>query len=103
MRWFIGYNPRLNLQKLHCAVLAINGEKDVQVPAGINIGIIDDLLKKSGNKNFKTIILPGLNHLFQQCKKCTVSEYVSLEETINPVALATLGDWLEKNFMAKKK
>ncbi len=99
MRWYIGFDPRKNLQKIQCPVLAINGEKDVQVPASIDIASIEQTLKQSGSKNFKTIILPGLNHLFQRCKKCSVSEYVYLEETMDPTALSAIGDWMEKNFL----
>ena len=102
MRWFVGYDPRENLSKLQCAVLAINGEKDVQVPAEVDIASIDETLKRSGNKNYKTEILPGLNHLFQRCKKCSFSEYIRIEETIDPTALSVIGDWMEKNFLPKQ-
>jgi len=102
MRWFIGFDPRENLGKLLCPVLAINGGKDVQVPAEINISSIRETLTRSGNKNFKAEVLPGLNHLFQKCKKCSVAEYVNIDETINPVALQVTGDWLEENFLKKK-
>ncbi len=102
LRWYVGFDPQINLRKLHCAVLAINGEKDIQVPAAINIAAVERTLKASGNKNYKAEILPGLNHLFQQCKKCSVSEYVNIEETMNPIALTTIGDWMEMNFLQKK-
>lgn len=102
MRWYIGYDPRVNLKKLHCAVLAINGEKDIQVPAVLNISAMEQTLTASGNKNFKTEILPGLNHLFQQCKKCSVQEYVLIEETINTSALSAIGDWMEKYLQVKR-
>jgi pimeloyl-ACP methyl ester carboxylesterase len=69
MRWYSGYDPRVTLAKIQCPVLAINGEKDVQVPASENISAIQETLTKNGNKNFKALILPGLNHLFQKCKK----------------------------------
>ncbi len=103
MRWYIGFDPRINLSKLQCSVLAINGEKDVQVPAEVDIASIDTTLKRSGNKNYKTEILPGLNHLFQHCKKCSFSEYVNIEETIDTSALVVIGDWMEKNFLPGKK
>ncbi len=102
LRWYVGFDPQINLRKLNCAVLAINGEKDIQVPAAINIAAVEKTLKASGNKNYKTEILPGLNHLFQQCKKCSVSEYVNIEETMNPTALAAIGDWMAKNFLQSK-
>jgi hypothetical protein len=38
--------------------------------------------------------LPGLNHLFQECKTCTIGEYGELKETFSLAALRVLGDWL---------
>jgi len=97
MRWYIGFDPKENLRKVHCPVLAINGEKDVQVPASIDIAAIEQTLNQSGNKNYKTEILPGLNHLFQRCDKCSLAEYVKIEETMDSSALSTIGEWMEKN------
>ena len=102
MRWYSGYDPRETLAKIQCPVLAINGEKDVQVPARENIDAIQQTLTKNGNKNFKTLVLPGLNHLFQKCKKCTTSEYVLLEETLNQSALEVTGTWMVENILNKK-
>jgi len=101
-RWFIRYDPQENLKKLHCEVLAINGEKDIQVPAAANIAATEEALKSSKSKNYYTTVLPGLNHLFQKCRKCNVSEYKKINETIDPLALSTIGDWMEKNVLKKK-
>jgi hypothetical protein len=38
--------------------------------------------------------MPGLNHLFQTCKTCTIPEYGDLEETFAPAALEAMGDWI---------
>ena len=51
-------------------------------------------LKAGGNRDVKTVELPGLNHLFQPCKTGTPSEYASIETTIAPEALKTMGDWI---------
>ena len=41
--------------------------------------------------------LPGLNHLFQKCKTGTPpSEYVEIEQTIDPSALAVIADWISE-------
>ncbi len=55
------------------------------------------LYSEGRTKNFETKELPGLNHLFQTCNKCTVQEYGELQETIAPVALQTITDWLNRN------
>jgi hypothetical protein len=54
-------------------------------------------LKAGGNTDYKTVELPGLNHLFQTCQKCTVAEYGTIEETFSPKALEVMGDWLARH------
>lgn len=77
-------------------MLALNGEKDIQVAAGPNLAALKASLQKSRSKTYDAIELKGLNHLFQHCTKCTITEYAELEETIAPEALETIGNWLEK-------
>ena len=93
-RYFLFYNPQPTLQKVKCPVLAINGEKDLQVPPKENLAAIAKALKAGGNKNFVTKELAGLNHLFQTAQTGAPAEYVKIEETISPVALQALGDWI---------
>jgi uncharacterized protein len=42
-----------------------------------------------------------LNHLFQQAKTGSPSEYGNIEETINAAALKLMGDWVEAHTQAK--
>lgn len=93
---FIRYNPALKLEKVKCPVLAINGSKDLQVPANVNLPAIEKALRKGGNKNVTTKELNGLNHLFQECKTGLPTEYATIEQTISPVALETIKDWVKK-------
>ena len=94
-KFFLVHDPAKDLEKLSIPVLALNGEKDVQVDPKINLPAIEASLKKSKSKNYKTIELPGLNHLFQHCKTCTVDEYGELEETFSPEALKLSGTGLK--------
>jgi pimeloyl-ACP methyl ester carboxylesterase len=94
--FFIKYDPRPVLEKVKCPVLAIDGEKDLQVPGVENLAAIERALKKAGNKNFETVLLPGLNHLFQTTKTGAPSEYGAIEETISPEALKTMLEWLKE-------
>ena len=96
-RYFISFDPQPYLQKLHCKVLALNGSKDVQVIASSNLAGIRASLQKSHSPEYDVIELPGLNHLFQTCIKCSPSEYGDLEETFSPTALEIMDDWLLKN------
>ncbi len=96
LQYFLKTDASKFLEKTTAKVLALNGEKDVQVLATSNIAGIEKVLKKRKSKSYETKILPGLNHLFQHCAKCTVNEYGELEETFSPEALQIIGDWLKK-------
>lgn len=94
-RYFLDYDPQQTLKKVSCPVLAINGEKDLQVDAHQNIPIIEKALKAGGNKRVTTKILPGLNHLFQHSETGRASEYATLEETFAPEALELMTEWIK--------
>lgn len=94
MRFFLTYDPRPALRRLKCPVLAINGEKDLQVLPNENLAAIRAALAAGGNQDATVRELPGLNHLFQTCRACTVAEYAQLEETIAPAALEAISSWI---------
>ena len=93
-RFFLNYDPRPTLMKVHIPVLALNGEFDMQVPAREDLEAIEQSLKDGGNRDYKIVLLPKLNHLFQTSKTGSPAEYAEIEETMAPVALATMGDWI---------
>jgi fermentation-respiration switch protein FrsA (DUF1100 family) len=93
-RYFLTLDPAVALRKVKCPVLAINGEKDTQVPPALNLPAIRRALEQGGNKNFEVDELPGLNHLFQTAKTGAPSEYAEIEETISPMALEKISAWI---------
>jgi uncharacterized protein len=93
-RYFIMTDPSIYWEKVKCKVLALNGEKDLQVAADENLAAIEKAVKKSGNKSVKIVSLPGLNHLFQHCKTGLPSEYGIIDETFAPEALKIISDWI---------
>ena len=93
-RYFILTDPAIFWKKVKCPVLALNGEKDLQVSAIENLPAIEKALKSSGNNSVKTVNLPGLNHLFQQCNTGLPSEYGEIEQTFSPEALKIISDWI---------
>ncbi|HED37994.1 MAG TPA: alpha/beta fold hydrolase [Ignavibacteria bacterium] len=95
-RYFLKYDPRPTLEKVKCPVLALNGGKDLQVPAKEDLMEIEKALKKGGNKNYKIVMLPGLNHLFQTAKTGSPSEYSKITETFSPKALKIIKNWILK-------
>ncbi len=93
-RYFLTYDPRPALQQVKCPVLALNGEKDLQVPPQQNLAEIAEALEKGGNRDVTIHELPGLNHLFQTAKTGSTDEYGKIEETFAPSALEIIGDWI---------
>ena len=94
MQYFIQHDPAPVLEKVKCPVLALNGEKDLQVPPKENLGAIAAALKKGKNKKFTTQEMPGLNHLFQECTTGSPEEYATIEQTISPAALTQILTWV---------
>jgi fermentation-respiration switch protein FrsA (DUF1100 family) len=94
MSYFITYNPTIALSKVKCAVLAVNGEKDLQVPPKQNLDAIKAALNKAGNKKYTIKQFAGLNHLFQECKNGLPTEYAEIEQTFSPVALDEITQWI---------
>jgi uncharacterized protein len=95
MQYFIKYNPALALEKVKCPVLAINGEKDLQVPPKENLEAIKNALIKGGNKRVTIKEFPNLNHLFQECKTGSPDEYATIEQTFSPTVLTEILNWLQ--------
>jgi pimeloyl-ACP methyl ester carboxylesterase len=93
-RYAMAYSPSATLMQVKCPVLAINGEKDTQVPANKNIMAIEEALKNGKNKHFTVKEMPGLNHMFQTAQTGDESEYVKIEETLSPAAMQTVADWI---------
>ena len=96
-RSFLAHDPAAILKKISVPVLALNGSRDLQVPPAQNLPPIAAALASGGNADFTVAELPGLNHTFQQCVVCTLAEYGSLEQTISPAVLETIGDWLTRH------
>lgn len=94
MYYFLKMDPAVNLAKVKCPVLALNGSKDVQVPATVDLEAIEKTLLKAGNKNVKTKELPNLNHLFQESKTGSPEEYEKIEQTFSPLALEEISNWM---------
>jgi pimeloyl-ACP methyl ester carboxylesterase len=95
-RFFLSYDPYPTLTRVKCPVLALNGAKDVQVPARQNLEAVQKALAEGGNGRFKTIQLENLNHLFQHCKTGAVAEYGQIEETISPEVLEIIDGWIQE-------
>lgn len=93
MNRFIDYSPAADIAAVRCPVLDVNGGKDIQVDADINLGAIRRLL--SGNARTTIKEYPDMNHLFQHCTTGAVSEYGEIEETVAPEVLEDITRWIK--------
>jgi hypothetical protein len=93
-RTFLSLDPSEYLKKVGVPVLALDGSKDLQVPARENLAAIAAALKSAGNQSATTVELAGLNHLFQHAGTGLPSEYGEIQETFAPEALKRIGDWI---------
>lgn len=88
-RWFVSHDPATSLAELDVPLLAVFGGLDLQVPADQN----SDALRAI-RPDAEIVVLPGLNHLMQTAERGTPDEYQTIEETVSPVALETVIDWI---------
>jgi pimeloyl-ACP methyl ester carboxylesterase len=96
MRFFVMFDPSEILDKVHCPVLALNGQKDCQVLAEKNLGAIREDLISAGNTLVTTRIFPGLNHLFQPCETGLPGEYGTIEITFDPEVMSLMVQWIRE-------
>ncbi len=96
-RYFITYDPAPELEKLKIPVLSLHGSKDSQVDPLQNVPVIQAAFTRSKNPDASVRMVPGVNHLFQDCTTGYLAEYATIEETISPAVLEIIGDWIDKH------
>ena len=90
------YDPRPTLQQVKCPVLALNGDKDVQVPSEENLQAIKSGIASGGNNDVTIKELKDLNHMFQECTTGMIDEYAKIDQTFSPLALDEISQWILK-------
>ena len=100
-RFLLTYDPAPTLRRVKCPVLALNGERDLQVPAKADLEVIEKALMEGGNKDATVKEMPKLNHLFQTCETGAPSEYGRIDETFAPAAIEEISGWIVKRFGAR--
>ena len=93
-RYFLTYDPAETLEQVTVPVLAINGEKDLQVPWEENLREIEAALQRGGNTRYEIRPFPDLNHLFQHAETGAPSEYQAIEETWSVEVMEVIADWI---------
>jgi hypothetical protein len=103
-KFFLDYDPAPTLAKVQVPVLALFGEKDLQVPAAANQRVMEEVFARSGHKDHRIVVMPGANHLYQQASTGSVSEYATLKKEFVPGFLDLLTTWIgERAGLGAKK
>lgn len=92
MKFFLSHDPLVDIKRIKCRVLALNGDMDTQVLADDNLAVLnraENLSEQLTAKKYE-----GLNHLFQPCATGDVSEYASIEQTISEEVLSDIAEWI---------
>ena len=96
-RQFIDYDPEPVLEKLQCPVLALSGDRDLQVDSTENVPLLRKASDASENKDFTVVEISDVNHLFQTAQSGSPALYGAIEETIAPEVLAAIVNWVVKH------
>jgi len=86
-QFLLTYDPLSSVRNLGIPILAIYGEKDVQVPATENIRLLNF-------ESVSIIIIEDGNHLFQSADSGLPSEYSTLEKAFAPGFIEGIVGWL---------
>ncbi|MDH3339634.1 MAG: alpha/beta fold hydrolase [Gammaproteobacteria bacterium] len=95
--WFKSYvdhDARPVLESVECPVLLIFGGLDRQVPPEMNREAMVGALKRGGNSDYSVRMFTTANHIFQNAKTGSPSEYGSLEKKFVPGFLKLLSAWI---------
>lgn len=93
-RYWLGCNPSIALSHITIPVLALNGDLDFIADFKTHLPIILQALRKANNQDVTIKEMSDMNHWFQSCKTGAIAEYGIIDETISPVVLQLVSDWI---------
>lgn len=99
---FLRIDPREYWSGVACPILAVNGDKDLQVQGGANLRAISFAVRRGGNTQVQTKLFAEHNHLFQQTETGAISEYGKLNETLSEEVSTYVIAWMKEQ-MAREK
>ena len=90
LKYFISYDPIIDIKNISVPLLMLYGENDIQVPPSLNV---PTLLNNIPGINVK--IYPELNHLMQHSKTGKTTEYADIEETFSSEVLEDIKNFIQ--------
>lgn len=98
-RYFLINEPALYLKQLKIPIFALYFELDSQVSPKQNIPMLSKTLKEAHHPNYSIKELSKHNHMLQSCKTGSIAEYVQSPETVSPLILNLVTEWIQKRLM----
>jgi len=96
-RDYLDFDPVPLLEKIKCPVLALNGDRDLQVDADQTVPLLRQAYEKSGNKDFTVMEIDGVNHLFQKAQSGSPALYGAIVETMAPEVQKAISEWVARH------
>jgi len=94
LRGFLAARPAQDLAASAATVLALFGDKDIQVRAADNAAALRAAFEATGKVNATIEIVEGKNHLFQQAATGALAEYDEIEVTMDPRVVERVVAWI---------
>lgn len=94
-RTFLSLDPRDYLTRVRVPVLALLGDRDMQVPPDATVPALKKALASDRDVTIRR--LAGLNHLFQTAQSGGPDEYAKIDETISPTVLSLITGWISEH------
>jgi len=93
-RGFLAHDPAPSLRATDVPVLALLGEKDLQVAADQNLPALVEAL--AAHEDATVEVVPDVNHLFQPAETGMIDEYARIETTFDEATMARIAAWIKE-------
>jgi pimeloyl-ACP methyl ester carboxylesterase len=100
-RYLLRYDPRTAIDRVHVPVLAVGGALDDQVTSRENLPAIDAALKAAGNRDYRIVTVPNVNHSLQTVPSAGNTDPEAIDETVSPAVLDLVTSWIAQRFAPK--
>jgi fermentation-respiration switch protein FrsA (DUF1100 family) len=95
MRVFLTLDPQASIMRLGVPTLVLFGERDLQVSPRQNLVPFETASARAPMRPVIEVV-PGVNHLFQRCTRCTLDEYARLKAGVDPDVVKKISTWVAK-------
>jgi len=93
MRVFLVLDPQPSIARIAAPTLALFAERDLQVGLRQNLGPFEVAAARAPVRPVIEVV-PGTNHLFQRCTRCTLDEYARLKSGMDPDVVKRISKWV---------